>query len=323
MSLSLATPLRRPAALDRIEPMLPSASAEPADSPDRIYEIKWDGIRAIAAVGAGAPAMHTRGGKDLTPAFHDVAAAVEEAVGGAEAVLDGELVILNDDGIPERHAVVDRWLGGSPKLPLAPVSYEIFDILRLNGRSLTQLPLYERKALLHDVVQPNSAVHLCHFEDGEGVAMFDAALELGLRGIVAKNKHSLYEPGKRTQHWLTVKQARTANLVVGGYTFGGAEQPFGALLLGAWDGARLRYVGSVAGGFARGGPGAVYAQISRLHAGACPFDREPELDRFSYWCEPSLVVEVEYGERTPDGGLRFLLFSSLRPDLAATDAALP
>ena len=323
MAATQAAPARAPVALDRIEPMLPSASPEPADSPDRIYEIKWEGVRAVSVVEGGRAAMHTRGGKDLSEAFFDVAGAVLEATGGADVVLDGEMVVLNDDGIPERHAVVERWLAGAPMLPLAQVNYEVFDILALNGRPLTNVPLYERKAILHDVVRPNATTHLCHFEEGEGVAMYDAALELGLHGIVAKNKHSLYEPGKRTQHWLSVTNGRAANLVIGGYTFGGSEQPFGSLLLGAYDDGRLRYVGSVVGGFSRGGPGVVYDRISRLHAEDCPFTEEPEVDRFSYWCEPSLAVEIEYGERTPDGALRFLLFNSLRPDIPAQDCALP
>ncbi len=303
--------------------MLPTASPEPADSPDRIYEIKWEGIRAISVVDGAGALMHTRGGADLSHAFYDVTAAVREAAGGAEVVLDGELVVLNDDGIPERHAVVDRWLAGAPMLAVAQVNYEVFDILRLNGRSLTGLPLYERKRILHDVVRPNATTHLCHFEEGEGVAMYDAALELGLHGVVAKNKHSLYEPGKRTLHWLSVQPVRTTNLVVGGYTFGGSEQPFASLLLGAYDGGKLRYVGSVAGGFSRGGPGAVYQRISQLHADECPFAEAPELDRFSYWCAPKLAVEVEYGERTPEGALRFLLFNSLRPDIPPSACVLP
>ncbi len=323
MTTSSAAVVRAPAALSRIEPMLPTPSAEPADSPDRIYEIKWEGIRAISVVDRAGVSMHTRGVADLTQSFYDVATAALEAACGAEVVLDGELVMLNDDGVPERHAVVERWLAGSPMLPLAQVNYEVFDILYLNGRSLMGLPLYERKAILHETVQPNATVHLCHFEDGEGVAMFDAAMELGLHGIVAKNKHSLYEPGKRTQHWRSVQHVRTANLVVGGYTFGGSEQPFASLLLGAYDGDKLRYVGSVAGGFSRGGSGAVYERISRLHTRDCPFVEAPHIDRFSYWCVPSLAVEVEYGERTPDGELRFLLFNSLRPDTPPRGCAFP
>lgn len=323
MTTSQTAPARAPIALNLVEPMLPVASAEPSDSPDRLYEIKWEGIRAVSVVDSAGVSMHTRGGKDLSPAFPEIVAAVSEAAGGADVVLDGELVALSDEGVPQRHAVVERWLAGSPLLAPIPVNYEIFDILYLNGRPLIGLPLYERKAILHDAIRPNAAVHLCHFEEGEGVAMYDAARELGLHGVVAKDKFSLYEPGKRSRHWLAAKHARTANLVVGGYTFGGSEQLFSSLLLGAYQDDELRYVGSVVGGFAKGGPALVYEMISQLHATDCPFDEEPFLDRFSYWCAPTLAVEVEYGERTPDGALRFLLFNSLRPDIPPRHCAIP
>lgn len=307
------------AALQRLEPMFPVSAAEPSDSPDRLYEIKWEGIRALSAVGEGGVAMMTRGGKDLTGAFPEVAEALRGAAGSADMVVDGELVALGNDGVPQRHAVVERWLAGKPPRSPTPVNYEIFDLVHLNGRPLLDTPLYDRKALLHDVVRPNATVHVCHFEEGEGVAMYDAARELGLHGIVAKDKFSLYEPGSRSRHWLATKHARTTNLVVGGYTFGGAEQPFGALLLGAFDGGRLRHVGSVGGGFAKGGAQLVYRMVSELHAGRCPFDQEPLVDRFSYWCDPTLAIEVEYGERSLDGTLRFLVFNSLRPDIDARD----
>lgn len=300
-------------AFDRIEPMLPLTSAEPSDSLDRLYEIKWEGLRAISTLGAGSVEMYSRSGSELAPAFPEVALALQDAVGSVNVVLDGELVALGDDGVPQRHAVVERWLTGNA----VQVNYEVFDILELNGESLLDLPLYERKGLLHDTVNPNSIVHVCHFEEGGGIAMYDAANELGLHGVVAKDKFSRYEPGKRSEHWLATKHSRSMNLIVGGYTFGGSEQPFGSLLLGAFDGDRLRYMGSVGGGFAKGDPALVYRAVAGLHAGECPFTQEPALDRFSYWCEPSLVVEVEYGERSPQGTIRFLVFSSLRPDVKA------
>ena len=307
------------AALERIAPMLPVSAAEPSDSPDRLYEIKWEGIRMLSAVGGNGVTMVTRGGKELTAAFPEVAEALRGAVGTADVVVDGELVALGDDGVPQRHAVVERWLAGRPRRSPTPVNYEIFDIVHLNGRALLGTPLYDRKALLHDTVRPNATVHVCHFEEGEGIAMYDAAHELGLHGIVAKDKFSLYEPGKRSRHWLATKHVRTRNLVVGGYTFGGGEQPFGALLLGAFDGGRLQYVGRTSGGFAKGGTQLVYRMVSELHTGRCPFDQEPLVDRFSYWCEPTLAVEVEYGERALDGMLRFLVFNALRPDVDARD----
>ena len=306
------------AALRRgVEPMLPTPSHEPSDSPDRLYEIKWEGIRVVSLVEGGVVAMHTRGGKSVTHAFPDVAKALRNTIGGADAVVDGELVAIGDDGIPQRHAVVDRLLKGAPVGAPATVNYEIFDILLLNGKPLLDVPLYERKAILHETVRPNETVHICHFEEGEGIAMYDAAQELGLHGIVAKDRFSLYEPGKRSRHWLSTKHARTMNLVIGGYTFGGSGQPFESLLLGAFDGQRLRYAGLVGGWSAKGDPDLLYRMISNRHVAECPFTEKLQFDRFFYWCEPTLAVEVEYGERSPDGTPRFMVVNSLRPDIDA------
>ena len=307
-------------ALDLIRPMLPTHAPEPADSPDRLCEIKWEGIRVVSVITDGQARMRTRSGDDVAHAFPEIADSLLRAVGGVDAVLDGEMVALNDDGIPQRHAVVERLLGGPQPRLLTPVNYEVFDILHLNGKSLLDAPLYERKGVLHEAVRPNASTHVCHFEEGEeGVAMYAAARELGLHGIVAKDKHSLYEPGKRSRHWLATKHARTTNLVVGGYTFGGSDQPFDALLLGVFDGGRLRFAGAAGGGAGRGDRRFLQEMLTQRHAAECPFTAEPQTALFSHWCEPTLAVEVEYGERAPDGALRFLVFNSLRPDIDPRD----
>lgn len=306
-------------ALGAVEPMIPTPCPEPTDAPDRLYEIKWEGIRAISVVSGREVHMHTRGGADITEAFPEVADAIRSAAGDADAVLDGELVALSDEGIPQRYAVVERWLAGAEARRRTPVNYEVFDILHLNGETLLNLPLYERKARLHEALRPNATVHVCHFEEGEGVAMYAAARQLGLHGIVAKDKHSLYEPGKRSRHWLSTKHARTMNLVVGGYTFGGSRQPFDALLLGVFEDGRLRFTGAAGAGSARGDQRLLHRMLSQSHTARCPFTQEPRVSLFSHWCEPSLAVEVEYGERSPDGTLRFLVFNSLRPDINPRD----
>ena len=219
--------------------------------------------------------MHTRGGADITAAFPEVADALRNAAGDASVVLDGELVALSDEGIPQRYAVVERWLAGAEARRRTPVNYEVFDILHLDGEPLLNHPLYERKARLHDALRPNATVHVCHFEEGEGVAMYAAARELGLHGIVAKDKHSLYEPGKRSRHWLSTKHARTMNLVVGGYTFGGSRQPFDSLLLGVFEDGLLRFTGAAGGGTARGDQRLLHRMLSQRHTDQCPFAREP------------------------------------------------
>ena len=307
-----------------IEPMLPTSAPEPFDAPDKLFEVKWDGIRAIAVIEGGEVRIHTRGMKEITEPFHDVATALLEAVRGDGVVLDGELIAMDGEGVPRLHRVMERWHQGKLSRKPVPVSFEVFDILYRDGRSLMREPLYRRKAHLNDCVDPNEIVHVCHFEEGEGIALFEAARELGLEGIVAKDKRSLYQPGKRSRQWLKVKHSRSANLVVGGYTFGGGshKELFGSLLLGAYDGDKLRYVGSVGGGFTKQDLELTYATIGQLHTAESPFVDAPKVEKFLFWCEPALAVQVNYGEFTVQRHLRFPIFSALRPDVDPHDCTL-
>ena len=304
--------------------MLAVAAPEPFDSPDKLYEVKWDGIRAIATIEDGKVRIHTRGNKDISEAFHDVCDALRKAVHGDGVVLDGELIAMDDEGIPRLHCVMERWHQGRLATKPVPVSFEVFDILYRDGKSLMREPLYRRKAHLNDCLEPNDIAHVCHYEEGEGVALFEAVRDLGLEGIVAKDKASTYQPGKRSRHWLKVKHSRTANLVVGGYTFGGGarKELFGSLLLGAYDKGKLHYMGSVGGGFSKADLDLTYAAITQLHRDDSPFLDAPKIEKFVYWCEPALPVQVNYGEFTELRNLRFPIFSALRPDVNAADCTL-
>lgn len=310
--------------LNRIEPMLASSAHEPFDDPNKLFEVKWDGIRAIAVIENGTVRMHTRGLKDITEAYHDVCAALLEAVDGDGVVLDGELIALDDNGVPHLHKVMERWHQGRRASNPIPVSFEVFDILCISGESIMSEPLHRRKAVLNACVTPNALVHISHYEDGEGVALFEAARNLGIEGIVAKDKTSRYEPGRRSRHWIKVKHTRSANLVVGGYTFGGGarKERFGSLLLGAYEGKQLKYVGNVGGGFSQADLEMIYGVVTQLHTEDCPFAETPVVDRFSYWCEPVLVVAVDYGEFTEQRHLRFPIFVAVRPDVEPGDCTI-
>ncbi len=306
---------------NRIDPMLAASASEPFDSPDKLFEVKWDGIRAIAVIEGGQVRITTRGNKDITEAFHDVAASLLEGVEGDGVVLDGELIAMDDEGVPRLHRVMERWHQGKLSRKPVPVSFEVFDILYRDGKPLLREPLHQRKQQLNACLTPNALVHVCPYEEGEGIALFEAARNLGLEGIVAKDRNSPYQPGKRSKHWLKVKHSRTANLVGGGYTFGGGarKELFGSLLLGAYAGDKFKFVGSVGGGFTKQDLEITYSAITQLHTDASPFTDEPEVDKFSFWCEPVLVVQVKYGEFTELRHLRFPIFSALRPDVDARD----
>ena len=301
--------------------MLAASAHAPFDSPDKLFEVKWDGIRAIAVIEGGQVRITTRGNKDITEAFHDVAASLLEGVEGDGVVLDGELIAMDDEGVPRLHRVMERWHQGKLSRKPVPVSFEVFDILYRDGKPLLRQPLHRRKTHLNACLTPNALVHICHYEDGEGIALFEAARDLGLEGIVAKDRDSPYQPGKRSKHWLKVKHSRTANLVVGGYTFGGGarKERFGSLLLGAYAGSKLRFVGSVGGGFSKQDLDITYSTIAQLHIAHSPFADTPEVERFLFWCQPALVVQVNYGEFTEQRHLRFPIFNALRPDVDALD----
>lgn len=304
--------------------MLASTAREPFDDPDKLFEVKWDGIRAIAVVENGSARLHTRGLKDISEAFDDVCAALLDAVKAGRAVLDGELIALDEGGVPRLQKVMLRWHPGRRTTKTVPVSFEVFDILHRDGQSLMALPLTKRKAVLNDTITPNDLVHVTHYEEGEGVTLYEAARGLGLEGIVGKDKASRYEPGRRSKHWVAIEHSRSANLVVGGYTFGGGgrKEMFGSLLLGAYDGNDLRYVGSVGGGFSPSDVEMVYGAITHLHRDTSPFADPPVVDKLLYWCEPALVVSVEYGEFTAQRQLRFPIFEAVRPDLGPRDCTI-
>ena len=309
---------------ERLEPMLAVLAPEPFDSPDRIFEVKWDGIRTLAFISRGRVRLQSRNLRDITEPFADVAEALARAVLADGVVLDGELVALDGEGLPRLPRVMQRIHGASRLSPKETVNFQVFDILYRGYRPLLREPLWRRKRLLHETILPDSTINLCHFEERDGVAFFQAATRLGLEGMVAKDKHSLYYPGKRSRHWLKVKEHRTANLVVGGYTFGGGprRELFGSLQLGAFERKGLRSVGSVGGGFSNEDLKLTYALLGQLHTEACPFVNPPVLQRLLYWCEPRLVIQVKYGELTERGHLRFPIFMALRPDIEPRECTL-
>ena len=305
--------------------MLAVSASEPFDAPEKIFELKWDGIRALAFVSDSVVRLQTRSHRDITEPFSDVATDILRAVRSDGVVLDGELVSLDDHHRPRLPLVMQRFQPGSTRRRPPSVNFEVFDILYKNNLSLLREPLWKRKRILHETVEPNRIVHLCHFEEGEGVAFYQAVQELGLEGIIGKDKHSTYQPGKRSKHWVKIKTSHTSNFVVGGYTFGGGRRKelFGSLLLGSYNRSGLQYVGNVGGGFSDKQLKDIYGLLTQLHSRTSPFVDPPNVERFLYWCEPLVVVQVKYGEVTESGHLRFPIFTSVRSDIDPKECALP
>ena len=304
-------------------PMMATLVEEPFSHPDWLFEPKLDGFRALALIRAGEVTLLSRTGTDLTDRLPAV---VEDlsAQAGEELVLDGELVALDDDGLP--NFTLLQQVMGLPRAPKQPddkaqprrVMFYPFDLLYANGVDVTGLPLVERKALLDRMVLPGDTVQIVEYVERDGESFFDAAVGMGLEGMVAKRRDSIYQQGTRARTWLKIKRVMSQEFVVGGYTHGtGARSStFGALMLGYHDDIGLRYAGRVGSGFDQRALEALLPVLQELHADRSPFADEPDIGEAEpVWVAPELVVEVKYSEWREGAYLRAPVFVGVRPDV--------
>lgn len=304
-----------------IKPLLARLARHPFDSTEHMFELKWDGIRAMAFLEGGRLRLLSRTSRDITGSFPELAG-LPGQVGAGRVVLDGELVCLDLEGHPSFPLLQERLSGpGGRGQRGNPVHFIAFDLLYVEGRSVMGEPLYSRKNRLHEIVRPSEMAQACDFVEGDGLAFFQATCEHGLEGVVAKEKSSLYLPGKRSQYWLKVKRVRESEFVIGGYTFaGGKREAFSSLLLGLYDNdRRLVFVGQVSAGIAGSTARDLGRDLERTHTDECPFESLPEVQRLMFWCRPGLVCQVEYGEFSEDGELAYPMFKTLRDDKSPAD----
>jgi bifunctional non-homologous end joining protein LigD len=303
-----------------ISPMLASPGPLPV-GPGWAFEFKWDGVRALAVVTEGKTRLYARSGVEITIAYPDLAGAGGDL---EDALLDGELVVMDEAGRPsfqmlaERMHVRDR--ARAARLAVTyPVTYLVFDVLRLGRVELFDVPYRERRALLDELALGDRCVVPPAFDDGP--ATVAASRENQLEGVVAKRLAATYRPGVRSPDWVKVKLDETEEFVVGGWRPG--ARALGALLVGLPDpgtGA-LRFVGRVGGGISAASERQLLDTLKPLETATSPFgDTVPRMDaRQAVWCRPEVVVELKYGNRTRDGKLRFPRFIRLRPDLSPAD----
>jgi bifunctional non-homologous end joining protein LigD len=318
---------------DALTPMLASIAPEPFDSPDHIFELMWGGIRAMAHVRDGAVRLRGRNGRDLTPYFPECLC-IAEQLRAHEAIIDGEIVAVDAEGHPAFESLRPRLHlmaaadSAQPQLPVelrvrklaGQLSFVAFDLLWLDGRSLTERPLWQRKNRLQETITASTEFAPVDFVDSEGIAFFEAVIDRRLEGMVAKQKNSLYTPGRRSKAWLEVRALQSGDFVIGGYAIGGTHrkgEPFSQLLLGAFSQGRFEYVGSVSGGLSDKEARAMVELLEPHHTPESPFFDPPPLLRLIYWTRPEVVCRVRFSEWSPDGHLRFPIFSALRPDIAA------
>ena len=293
---------------DRLSPMQAEIGDKPFNSADWVWEPKLDGYRALALIDGKSVKLLSRRGLDLGSDFPRLIAELgQQAVD--RMVLDGEIVAFDASGRPSFQAMQNRG-----KKAERAVFY-CFDLLYFAGVDLRKARYADRRRYLAQCLLPTPHVQLVHAQE-DGVALYAAATKTGLEGVVGKRRDSPYETGRRSSAWLKVKGANTADFVVGGYTRGkGARAPLGALLLGYWQGGKLRYASHVGSGFDERSIKRVKAQLEPLERKTSPFSEAPELNAPASWVEPRLVAEVKFQGWTDDEHLRAPVFLRLRDDI--------
>ncbi|MFC4002518.1 non-homologous end-joining DNA ligase [Prauserella oleivorans] len=305
-----------------MRPMLAVSGKLPpaAEDADWAYEFKWDGVRALARVDGGRVTFFSRRGGDITATYPELKG-LGEQLGSTQAWLDGEIVALKD-GRPSFKALQSRMHASDQRArQLArhnPVTYVVFDLLHLDGRSCLPLPYEDRRALLEELNVSGPRWNLSPSFRGEGAAVVEAAAEQQLEGVIAKRAGSPYSPGDRSGDWVKITELKALEVVIGGWRPGEGRRSdtFGSLLLGLPGEDGLRYIGQVGTGFTEDMLHDIVARLRKLERKTSPFGTEVPRDRAkgAHWVRPSLVGEVVFKDWTEDGRLRAPAWRGLRTD---------
>ncbi len=320
-----ADPAREPMP-SRIAPMLARAGELPRDDGRWAYEVKWDGVRAVAYSQPGELRLESRSLKDITDSYPELYR-LGDALGSHSAVLDGEIVAFDDAGRPSFAALSQRIhtptrARAKRQAKDTPVTYMIFDVLWLDGHSLMDQPYEARRDLLKAMELSGERWQTPEHTVGDGAALLAAATEQGLEGVVAKRLDSTYGPGSRSSEWVKVKGVQRQELVVGGWLPGKGKRAstIGALLLGVHEPAgELRYVGRVGSGLRDEDLSRLSELLAPLEREDSPFTAGEQPPREAVFCEPRVVVEVSFAHWTAGGSLRHPVYVGLRDDKGAQE----
>ncbi len=323
-----ADPRRQPMP-ERIVPMLARPSTTiPKPEQDWSFEVKWDGVRAVAYVKPGRLRLESRNLREITDSYPEVRGLLRE-LGMHEAVFDGELVAFDDSGRPSFERLQRRMHVTSSSAvrrlsTSTPVVYAIFDLLYLDGRVLIDAPYEERRERLEELELAGPAWRVPAAHVGEGTRLLEATSAQGLEGVLAKRLGCRYEPGRRSGTWLKVKHTLRQELVIGGWAPGEGRRAerIGALLMGYYRDGRFVYAGRVGTGFTEATLGDLASRLKGLRRKRSPFDEAPKLPREAQFVEPRLVAEIEFREWTADGVMRAPSYKGLREDVSAGDVRL-
>ncbi|RLJ80667.1 DNA ligase D [Pedobacter alluvionis] len=310
---------------ENIKPMLATLVDEPFNDPNWQYEVKWDGYRALAFINKGKVELFSRNNKSFNEKFYPIYDLLNEWK--INAVLDGEILVLNDKGI-SNFGSLQNWRSEAD----GELVFYVFDILWYEGKNLMEIPLDERQAILNDVLPTDDdRLRLGKVFKASGVDFFDAAQRMGLEGIIAKKTDSTYVPDRRSKEWLKIKVHKRQEVVIAGFTKNAdTSKSFSSLLLGVYEKGKLQYVGKVGTGFSDKLQKTMMEQFKPIIVDKSPFESIPDVNkpsRFrpnppkakSTWLKPQLVCEVAFTEVTEDGVFRHPSFQGMRDDKKAKE----
>ena len=304
---------------ETISPMLATLVDKPFDEEGWIYEIKWDGYRALALCNDGEVNLISRNNKSFNEKFYPVFDAVK--AWGINAVIDGEIAVLNEKGV-SHFGSLQNWRSEAD----GELIYYVFDLLWLDGHDLTQLPLTERRELLRQNLPDEGIIRMSEDFKASATEFLEVASGMGLEGIIAKKENSTYHPGDRTRDWLKIKANQRHEVVIGGYTRNeGSNKAFSSLLVGVYDNGKLEYTGKIGTGFNDKLQAELIQKFKKWIIDKSPFTIVPDVNKPSRfrpnppkatvtWLKPELVCEVSYAEMTDDGVMRHPSFEGMRED---------
>jgi bifunctional non-homologous end joining protein LigD len=312
---------------ENISPMLATLVDKPFDEPGWLYEVKWDGYRTVIYLNKGITEMRSRNNKSFNEKFYAVYDALKKWK--INAVLDGEIIVINDEGI-SNFGKLQNWRSEAD----GELILYLFDVLWLDGYDLMHLPLSERREILKTIVPPAGSIRISESFNTGATEFFEAAKKLNLEGIIAKKADSIYIAGNRSRDWLKIKTSKRQEVIIGGFTNNeGSSKVFSALLVGVYGKGKLKYTGKIGTGFSDKLQKEMMDQFKPLITNKIPFDHEPDVNKPSRfrpdppkatvtWLKPKLVCEVAYAELTSDGVMRHPSFEGLRIDKNAKDINL-
>ena len=296
----------------RLQPMLATLTDGPFDDPGWIFEDKYDGFRMVAKIESGKVTLYSRNGQVISRNYIEVAQALEGVKG--DAVIDGELVALDENGV-SHFQLLQNALRRQAKL-----LYCAFDLMFQDGEDLRAMPLIERKKRLKAILPKHRLVAFSRHRKTFGTKFFEEAGRKGLEGIMAKRASSKYLSGARTDDWLKIKTSKRQEVVIAGFTAPKKTRPFfGALVLAVRDGDGWRYIGHVGTGFSHAALEELHGKLIRLKTAKSPFTRKVKDEAVTTWVKPALVAEVKFTEWTSSGEMRHPVYLGLREDKRAED----